>query len=423
MLTDIWRSTSKLASGTAFGYLVLLLLSPVITRLYTPEVFGVFAVFNAIVAIGSVFMSQSLELGMLSAKRTGQSFEVAKLAMVLATLVSVVTIMAVTIAGFFFPAIFTETLPIWIVVFGVVTCWIATATTVGLNWAIRRNRTGLAASATFVNLSGRSLLQSIFGVLLGGLPGLVFGEILGRLAGWLMIERGLTKRAFKVSKPKYHSLLQTYKKNKNYPLLVTPANAMDSALFWLPAPLFSFAFGLEAGGLIAIVQRLGAIPLTLVNQSIAQLFHINVTKLIRINPGVLIAFIYRFIVIVCVAALPVGISLAAYGEQIVSVALGSLWSQAGVVALVMLPMYVTQTINLLSLRVILVEGHFKMRFCIAAGTTSMMVFSVMLGRFFEMSWMETLALQTGFLMFSFGGTTAFAIYKLRHEVRKLSAAS
>lgn len=423
MLTDIWRSTSKLASGTGLGYLVLLILSPVITRLYTPEVFGVFAVFNAIVAIGSVFMSQSLELGMLSAKRMGQSFQIAKLAIVLATFVSVLAISILMIINVLYPSVSVKNLPLWIVVLGIMTCWIATATSVGLNWAIRLNRPGLAARATFVNLSGRSVLQSILGLFMGGIGGLVIGEILGRLAGWLTIERGITKRAFELSKPKLAALGQTYKDNRDYPLLVTPAHAMDSALFWLPAPLFTFAFGLEAGGLIAIVQRLGAIPLTLANQSIAQLFHINVTKLIRTNPEVLVSFMYRFILIVCTAALPVATVLALYGESIVAVVLGSLWAQAGVVALVMLPMYVAQVINLLSLRVILVDERFKLRFGIAAMNTILMISPVALGRLLQMSWLETLALQSGLLMLSFAGTTVYAIYKLKHEERKLLSAA
>lgn len=423
MLTDIWRSTLKLASGTGLGYLVLLILSPVITRLYSPEVFGAFAVFSAIVAIGSVFMSQSLELGLLSANRVGQSFKVAKLTILLATSVSAIIIVMVTGTNFFYPSLFAGTLPVWIVVFGIVTCWIATVTSVGLNWAIRLNRPGLAARATFVNLSGRSILQSILGFLIGGIGGLIIGEILGRLAGWFTIERGLTKRAFKLFETKYAALGKTYKENRNYPLFVTPANAMDSALFWLPAPLFTFAFGLEAGGLIAIVQRLGAIPLTLANQSVAQLFHINVTKLIRTNPEVLISFMYRFILIVCAAALPVAVLFALYGESIVGFVLGSLWSQAGIVALIMLPMYVAQVINLLSLRVILVDERFKLRFSIAAINTVLMISPVALGRLLQMSWLETLALQSGLLMLSFAGTTVYAIYKLKHEERKLQGAA
>lgn len=74
------RPLGKLAVGSVGGYTIVLLLSPVMTRLYTPEEFGQFAIFSSIVAVASVFMSLSLELGILSAKRRSEASRYAFLA-------------------------------------------------------------------------------------------------------------------------------------------------------------------------------------------------------------------------------------------------------------------------------------------------------------------------------------------------------
>lgn len=51
------RSVSILAGGTAAGQAIVVLASPILTRLYTPEDFGLLAVYAALLGIISVVAS------------------------------------------------------------------------------------------------------------------------------------------------------------------------------------------------------------------------------------------------------------------------------------------------------------------------------------------------------------------------------
>ena len=56
------RNVAAVAGGTATAQLIGILFSPLITRLYGPEAYGIQGVFMAIVAVGSSFAALSLPL-------------------------------------------------------------------------------------------------------------------------------------------------------------------------------------------------------------------------------------------------------------------------------------------------------------------------------------------------------------------------
>ena len=63
----------KLAGGTAIAQAIYLAATPVITRLYTPEQFGSFGIFTAIVGFGTVLAAWRLEQAVLSADSIAES--------------------------------------------------------------------------------------------------------------------------------------------------------------------------------------------------------------------------------------------------------------------------------------------------------------------------------------------------------------
>ena len=66
---NLLGSFGRLAAGSTFGYVLALLVSPIITRIYSPEEFGRFAVFGSIVAIFSIVATLSFEFGILGSLR------------------------------------------------------------------------------------------------------------------------------------------------------------------------------------------------------------------------------------------------------------------------------------------------------------------------------------------------------------------
>lgn len=73
-----------LVTGTGLAQLIPLLVSPILTRLYSPEDFGVLATFMGIVSVVSVIAAGRYELGMILPKRDSDVFNLLALSIIIA---------------------------------------------------------------------------------------------------------------------------------------------------------------------------------------------------------------------------------------------------------------------------------------------------------------------------------------------------
>ena len=82
------RAVVVLMTGSAFGQLLVLAASPLLTRLYTPEDFGVLGVFTALLMIFGIAVSLRYELAIPLAEDDARMVNLLALSLVLTLLVS-----------------------------------------------------------------------------------------------------------------------------------------------------------------------------------------------------------------------------------------------------------------------------------------------------------------------------------------------
>ena len=206
-------------------------------------------------------------------------------------------------------------------------------------------------------MSTRSLLQVGFGYFFGGLNSLIYGDIFGRLVGWLAMERGVFKVTFKSFFSYRKIILKHIKRNASYVFFLTPASAIETALAWLLAPLFTIFYDPLVGGVVAMVQRLASAPLTIINQSLGQIFHNYAAKfyekhsLLIIRNTLLITFLTLPLLIVLM------IIFWFYGEKVALIIFGDQWGIAGYVTFMLLPLYYLYFLSLITNRLLMVMSR------------------------------------------------------------------
>jgi len=401
------RGLLALGGGSAGGYALTLALSPILTRLYSPELFGLFGVFSAIVAIFSIFATLSLELGILGADRRSESLRFATGGLAAALFATAIALPAAIFIGGSAP--FGQ-LPIWAVCAALAVCLTTVLQLTATNWAIRTDRNNRAARATFAGLAGRSLLQVGFGFWFGGLGGLIAGEWLGRVAGWLTAEAGTARAALRRITSAPRRIVAHLSRNRRYPFYVTPAVSIEVALVWLPAPFFAIAYGPDVGGFVALIQRLGSAPLTIVNQSLGQLVHRHAGDMIRVNPRRVLTLTSGLVL----ATLPLLAVLMAvlwfYGEQIAGAVFGTAWRQAGLVALIFAPLYYVQFLSLVTNRLILVLDRMRLKLAASGLHLVVLVASLPAARLAGLDWLGAMALLVTLLTLSYAAVFAFVLW-------------
>src|SRR5690606_30650583 len=71
------KNVFTLLSGTAFGQLIPILISPILTRLYTPEEIGTYSIFFATSNILAIVATGRLEFAILIPKARDESWDIA----------------------------------------------------------------------------------------------------------------------------------------------------------------------------------------------------------------------------------------------------------------------------------------------------------------------------------------------------------
>ncbi|MEM5471138.1 hypothetical protein WNZ14_05315 [Hoeflea sp. AS60] len=387
----------KLGVGSASGYVITLAVSPFLMRLYSPAEFGLFGVFGAIVAMSSILATMSFELGILGAPNRPSSMQFAITAVSLAMLATLFATPIGFLLALWFPQV---GLPAWAMAAAFPVCLVAVLQIVAINWAIRTDQTGVAARATFASLAGRSFFHIVFGYVFGGLGSLIAGEFSGRILGWLAAERGTLRVVIARLVRGPSTLFSHISRNRQYAVHVTPSTAIEVALVWVPAPGFALVYGPAAGGFLALVQRLGSAPLTVLNQSMGQLVHRHAGAVLGVDNN----RVLRLIGAVLVGTLPLLAllmgSLWLRGAEVAAFVFGEQWRAAGMVALAFTPLYYVQFLSLITNRLILVMGYMRMKLAGSLLHLAILCLSFPAARLLDLDWLGAMALQASALTVS-----------------------
>ncbi len=267
------RALAIVAGGTLTAQIINVVAIPILTRLYSSEEYGVLAVYTSLTTFAAVVSSLSYKhaINLPDDQATGAHVTVvALLAVLLTTAASALVIalvgtqlLAWTHAGSLGALLWL--VPVGILGFG---CYEVLA-----QWAARSKmfgviaRTGLRRSAVQV---GTQVAGGAAGV---GVAGLVFGQFLGQWSGGLQLAAAFRKRhATDLASLTWRRLLELVVRYRRFPLLATPAQAVNAVDSTITPLLLAYYFGASVAGLFALSHRALALPFFVVAYSAHTVF-------------------------------------------------------------------------------------------------------------------------------------------------------
>ncbi|WP_245392528.1 lipopolysaccharide biosynthesis protein [Meiothermus taiwanensis] len=198
--TSFVGNAALLASSTVLGQGLVVLVQPLLTRVYKPEDFGWWALYGSILSLAAVVINLRYEQAIQLPKEEREARGLLLIA------VGVGLGLSLLIGGFFW--FFRDVLSVWL---GVpIPGWFAALVGVGLAcialmqsgsmWALRLQRFGVLAQTKFQQGLWQALTQVALGLLVKGPAGLLLGDVFGRLGG------GSGFVAFVAPEPRGHHL-------------------------------------------------------------------------------------------------------------------------------------------------------------------------------------------------------------------------
>ncbi len=350
------RGALLIAGGAIVGQLVGFLVSPILTRLYTPEQFGVLGVYISILGSAAVVASLRFEVAILLPKEDQDAAQVFALAL-LSTLFTAI-LAGLLLWAFADPLVGWVKIPslkqyLWTIPIAIFLVGVAQSFNY---WAMRKQAFGKIANTKLSQGIGAALSQVALGYLGLGSLGLLVGDIVGRVAGTTsLIAQAWRSDRHLIAYINSSGIRQMVSLYRRFPLLSGPSSLINSLGIQLPTLLIAGLYGAHTAGFFALGQRIVGGGLALVSQPIGQTY---ISKLSSLDPNdpkarqKLIGFIVPKMFLL--AIIPLGI-LAAFAPQIFTFLFGQKWHMAGSFVQAQAPQFllafitvpVSQTLNVL----------------------------------------------------------------------------
>jgi lipopolysaccharide exporter len=321
----------KIGFGASFAQVLLVLIAPILTRLYNPEAFGLAALFISISTILGGFVSLRYELSIMLPEKDEDAANLLVLSLVVTVLISTVAFFIMMIGRSWIVGILNS--PdllsyLYLIPFSVFFLGVARL----LNyWNSRMRQYGKLSLAKILNsiaTGGTQLVAGFSGFSRGG------GLIIAYILGWGVASLFLAVRIWHdnsklfIENIRMRLIMASLVRYKKFPLISTWSGLLNSLSSQTPTLLLAAFFSPLEVGFYALGHRVLRMPLDLIGASVAQVFYQRASEANR--QGNLALIVEKvFIRLVSLGMFPL-LLLTITGRELFVIAFGENWAEAGV---------------------------------------------------------------------------------------------
>lgn len=338
------KAVGVLAGGTAFAQALGVMVLPIITRLYSPEDFALFAVYASILGILAVAACLRFEIAIPLPEKNEDAISL----FILALLSNICITVLLAVIIYFFQEFILTTIQqpqltpfVWFIPIGVFFAGLYNALQY---WTTRQKQFSMIAKTRMTQSIASSSVQIGGGYFGFGSVGLILGQIISFSAGILRLFISFWKQ----SKPLFKQttivrLKENWKQYDKFPKYSTFEALANVTAIQLPVIIIAaVTIGPEAGYLM-LAMKVMAIPMGLIGGAIAQVYLAHAPQ--YYNRDELRQYTIQTIKqIGKIAIIPI-ITIGAIAPFVFPIVFGASWTKAGFMLLWMVPWFVMQILS------------------------------------------------------------------------------
>lgn len=345
-----------LGLGAAGAQLLGLVVTPLLSRLYSPTEMGVFTTFLAMVGMASVVGSLRYDLAIPVASSDALATWLLQLCLLLSALTAVA---AAVMAPFVFSGgrngtVMNNTTGLVLLAAAI---FVTTASQALTYFTLRRRAYRTVAHAQFGQGVGRAAFQTSMGFAWPSALALIAGEMVGRTYSLWTLFSGTTRRQRSVLfHPAKKRLWHVAKRYRQFPRYSLPSAFVAVGVHQVVPLLLAHAHGVAVAGVFGLAYRVLQAPIGLLSGTLAQAYFAEATVLNSRSPEALKPFFRRTVLRLAVLWFLPALALVVAGRSIFLTLFGTQWGEAGVMASVMAPsLYFQAVVNPVSQTLLVVE--------------------------------------------------------------------
>ncbi|WP_281176649.1 lipopolysaccharide biosynthesis protein [Shouchella shacheensis] len=321
---------SVLMSGTAIAQILTVASAPILTRLFTPEQFGVLGLYISIISILTVLMTLRYEMAIVLPKNDKEAANLLWLSLIITVFLTVILILVNAILGKKVALILGS--PeleswLWLVPFNAFCIGVYNSFNY---WCTRNKQFWRLSRSRVVQSLGVVSTQTSGGVIGAGTGGLIGGQFLGQFLASVTLWWQVWKEDRKLITASYNNqeIKKAVKVHKGFPLY-NCSQSLINAFSQNAAPfLLAAFFGPSIVGFYSMALRVIKMPMNLVSESFKQVYYQRASEIYNsgcsLNKHLIKATTYLFLIGIIPAIL-----IFLFSPILFSIFLGESWYEAG----------------------------------------------------------------------------------------------
>lgn len=325
------RNVRTLMTGTVIAQAIPIAVSPVLTRLYTPDDFGALTLFVSIFAILSAISTLRYELTIVQPDRDEDAAALLALSLTISASLGIALMILTIVLG--------DRLVSWLGIAG--GAWIyfipicvfvgGAIQAIGY-WHSRHQRFQRLSYGKITQGISTSAIQCATGFVALG-PGLIIGYVGGLCISLYALCRGVWKSEKAVlGKLSLGVMLREAHIYRNYPKYSVFGAFADNVSLQMPIFMLTKFFDAHATGIFGLTFRILNLPMTLVASSLSQVLYQKLAVMQHSEPDAVQGLLVKIFILLLGAMVPVIGIVVLFGEPLFAFVFGEPWRAAGSMA-------------------------------------------------------------------------------------------
>lgn len=335
-------SALTLISSSSIAQAITIALSPIITRLFTPEDFGVYSAYVALVAILLVLVNGKYDQAIILPKSDHAARDLIFAGMIINIFIACLLCLMVFL--------FEEQLINFLNDESSIRPWLYAIPLIvflsGLYqnfyyWQVRKRGFYQIGASKIFNTSAMNGASIALGFLGFKISGLLFGYLAARFVSLIPLFFKLHDFAWRMNKKRMRIVSRKY---VNFPKFLIFSGVLSALSMQMPVLLLTAFFTSALTGLFVLTQKVARMPITIVASAISDVFKSEASKAFREQGECRAVYKKTLLRLILIATLPFVVFFF-IAPDLFGLVFGQEWREAGVIAQYLVPMMYFQFIS------------------------------------------------------------------------------
>lgn len=375
--SEFSQNVLTLMTGSTLSQAIPIAISPILTRIYTPEDFGLYAVYLAIITILGTIVSGRYELAIMLPKKDEDAINIFALGLVITICLTVLTtILVITFNDYIVNLSNNQKMKYWLYIVPV-SVFLMGCYNLLIYFNNRLKNFNKISNMFIFKASASTVVQLSLGYIKTGATGLISGQIFSQLMADIYLSIIIFRNKILLSKINIPKIIEMAKRYRDFPKYSVLAILANKLSYQLTNIIVSAIYSITTLGYYAHVQRVLGLPSSLIGTSIGRVFIHEASKE-KQNTGKAIQTFKSTMKKLILIGLPIFAFLFMIVEDLFAFVFGEPWRIAGEYAQIVVPFFFVQFIisSISSTETIMEKQNLDLLFNIAILAGSMIVIVV-----------------------------------------------